>query len=828
MATWSHFLSDPSQAKQVSDCFRTTSIPASTSTSLGVVVSPDNFDPLTESVVLRTLSSEMPVTQIPKPVVDATEPNPIPRRNLMEAFEELHIKPTDTPAFKTSKKEETLRNSIVSPTGVSDLESPPETTNESLSRQSSSVVTPEKEESRTSVPSFQLHPKLKRELSDALVNRVSFYAVIHDINKEATSMAANDDSGYHRNPEEMHEEHDPLVVAVNGPPSEALGPSNSILQSALIDEERWLLDAIDCRSKEESRSISACPPTFLQAIGERDYENPLTSLSNGSRTQLWKPSRSWWEAKSGKNPWIEPKSHNKRWRYLWPLIHYHKFLARCIKKLKRNGVDVKTSVSPVSVFLREEVCAVSDHLASVSMFDSDEWMHCLEFFHGWVPSDSESEALIREMVASLCLRPILEPGDVDSPLLRSQIDEQYLRAMATARAQMAGSMAQEERQPRSGKPHTSSKSRKSRDEAKINPVQPMILHTMGRQPPVYPRQSNGNLSRTPGRMSGTSPSGGSQSRPWGYIPDSAQWWGNNWGHGGFFADDGSVHSGPAAENYPHPYDISPYDGPIQQAPYYPPMMYPQHAVGPGQMPVPFDPIMHDRQSVYGVPAPDQWGNQPIPNMSATERTMPGTPSAAVSTHESQEFNAQMDCNRPLAAPQMSMEQSPFKFNAHQVPMSPYWGHLDHATLAMMGIASPQGGGASPQTPARGLHTNAEDMAQQPENNAYAINAQPLLLRQQYYGFAGYGAREGYGPPSPATQFMMSPQASFAYSYGYGTSPRNPTSHRKRHGSSPHLNEQGSLESNNNSASSMTPTRGMSDSNRASPQPGGPGDRAERS
>ena len=70
-------------------------------------------------------------------------------------------------------------------------------------------------------------------------------------------------------------------------------------------------------------------------------------------------------------------------RYLWPLIHYHKFLAKCIKKLKRNGVDVKTSVSPVAVFLREEVCAVSDHLASVSLFTSEEWMDCLVHFNGW-------------------------------------------------------------------------------------------------------------------------------------------------------------------------------------------------------------------------------------------------------------------------------------------------------------------------------------------------------------------------------------------------------------------------------------------------------------
>ena len=44
----------------------------------------------------------------------------------------------------------------------------------------------------------------------------------------------------------------------------------------------------------------------------------------------------------------------------------------------------------------------------------------------------------------------------------------------------------------------------------------------------------------------------------------------------------------------------------------------------------------------------------------------------------------------------------------------------------------------------------------------------------------YGNAEGYGPPSPATQFMMSPQANFSYNYGYGFSPvRQPASTQKR-------------------------------------------------
>jgi len=187
----------------------------------------------------------------------------------------------------------------------------------------------------TTIPLFSLHTDLKRDLSQALVNRVSFFAVIHDINKEATAMAANDDSGLivrANNGEDaaLTEQSSPLVEAVNGPALTATingtDPNSNglvmvdsdMLQVAMIDEEKWLLSAIEARGDDECRPIQACPPTFSQAMGEREYENPLTSLSSGSRTQLWKPSRSWWEAKSGKNPWIEPKSHNKRWRYVLP------------------------------------------------------------------------------------------------------------------------------------------------------------------------------------------------------------------------------------------------------------------------------------------------------------------------------------------------------------------------------------------------------------------------------------------------------------------------------------------------------------------------------
>jgi len=186
-------------------------------------------------------------------------------------------------------------------------------------------------------PYLDLHPDLRRDLSQALVNRVSFYAIIHDINKEASAMASNDVlqqvvspggvGGGNGGGGNEQEERSPLVVA-------ALGGDAALVQqeaaaTALIDEEEWLLTTIASRSHEdelESRGGGsagsgnpashhrACPDTFLQAMGEKEYENPVASLAGNTRTQLWKPSRSWWEAKSGKNPWIEPSSHNKRWR----------------------------------------------------------------------------------------------------------------------------------------------------------------------------------------------------------------------------------------------------------------------------------------------------------------------------------------------------------------------------------------------------------------------------------------------------------------------------------------------------------------------------------
>ena len=160
---------------------------------------------------------------------------------------------------------------------------------------------------RISLPEFHLAPALTAALSTGLVSRVSFYSVVRDINAEASSCLSTDPLGRE-------------VVAGDGRIHVHPSPeeeSKSILlgkgcrfSNSLLDEEWFLLSAIASRSIEEVESNSdQLLPTFAEAMGETVEE------STGSRTQLWKPGRSWWEAKSGKNPWVEPVVHNNRWRY---------------------------------------------------------------------------------------------------------------------------------------------------------------------------------------------------------------------------------------------------------------------------------------------------------------------------------------------------------------------------------------------------------------------------------------------------------------------------------------------------------------------------------
>lgn len=622
-------------------------------------------------------------------------PEQEPRRNLTKAFEALCIVSPD----ETIKEEKTdiFESSIVSPTGVTDL-----------SHATDGVL----KFGSSDVPEVTLHPDLRLNLSSYCIGRVSCYSIVHDINKEAVSMSTHDPLLQQCQDTESIS---PMVLTARG-----IVPQTYHVEAtpelAVIDEEKWLLAAIADRSSDEtSGSISSqCPATFLQAMGEKEYD--VNSHTNATtRTQLWKPSRSWWEAKSGKNPWIEPASHNKRWRYLWPLIHYHKFLHKCIKKLKRNAVDVKLSVSPVSVFLREEVCAVSDHLAAVSLFGSDEWMDCLQHFIGWTVLDTAAVSVYQNFVVGLPLRSLAEPGDVDSPVLRNQIDEAFLRTMAVQRDQLRDSTVLLNPSVTSSK--TTSHPATASTAAVSGP------------PPVYPRPLP-----VPRQIHGVR-------RPR-YYPNGWYGWEN------MPQDTSSVHSELSANSYAQP----PYDPQaVQHAHYHQPPMYLPHAAYYHPVPPPgaTGTSDHSNSTGGGYTYPDQYGGWMDPAMAYSMH------------HHPQHYYAPsyppVPANTtpvPVAA-----ESSPFKYDPENSnSMSPYWSHLDQATLAM-GLATPAK--VSPSTPRR-RHCEREEEDDDVYPGFCTVQG-PLLRQQQYYGPDAV-------PPSPATQFMMSPQASFAYNYGYGFSP----------------------------------------------------------
>ena len=430
------------------------------------------------------------------------------------------------------------------------------------------------------------------------------------------------------------------------------------------------------------------------------------------------------------------------YRYLWPLIHYHKFLAKCIKKLKRNGIEVKQSVSPVCVFLREEVCAVSDHLAAVSLFDSEEWMACLQYFNGWIVMTTEAEAIYRTFIAQLPLRSLHEPGDVNSPLLRSQIDESFLRTMVAQREQL-GETASSGRKPPPA-------------------------------PPAAPPNNDGGASTRPPLAYSSSTKASVPKQIHGVRrPRYYAWWNGNPPPDGY-GENSSVQSGISFESFPHPppahyhHAHHPHD--------YHHGMYPPH------------PPVHPHYAHYGVPPPPppyaaepstqatvysanysggmyDWSNTD-PSLygygargTLMEGYYPTPPSPGYYPHPSPPLP-----ETPTAVPHVQTV-SPAADGTEQPSTmeSPYWQHIDEATLAM--VATP----SVPSTPS---------VLSTPRKKNEAVMGDALngatapLVRQQYYHPPNFG----YAPPSPATQFMMSqtPQASgFPYKYGSPNRSRTP-------------------------------------------------------
>jgi hypothetical protein len=227
------------------------------------------------------------------------------------------------------------------------------------------------------------------------------------------------------------------------------------------------------------------------------------------------------------------------------------------------------------------------------------------------------------------------------------------------------------------------------------------------------------------------------------VYHNGQWWGNGWAP--HVADENtSVHSALSGDSYPFGYPPAHYDpnfyNGMYQMPYHPPEHPPEHSPAgsyPGAYyPPGFDPYNNPE---HALAANSGWYGHYDPSMMygvPPGEVAPATPGGSPPRHDA-----------PVE------QQTPHQGDSSQIPMSPFWGHMDyqmHTTLAHAGIVTPHKA-PPPSTPHRKDGEEKKDVEE--------IDAQPLLINNNvhYQPYSQmYG--EAYVPPSPATQFMMSPQA----------------------------------------------------------------------
>lgn len=89
-------------------------------------------------------------------------------------------------------------------------------------------------------------------------------------------------------------------------------------------------------------------------------------------------------------------------------------------------MDVDESNAPLPTFLKDEVCSIAYHLATVSRYDSEQWEDCLTNFEHWADINPTAEKGLRKFIEELPLRIAGERDDADCPLLKDQIAGRHL------------------------------------------------------------------------------------------------------------------------------------------------------------------------------------------------------------------------------------------------------------------------------------------------------------------------------------------------------------------------------------------------------------------
>lgn len=266
--------------------------------------------------------------------------------------------------------------------------------------------------------------------------------------------------------------------------------------------------------------------------------------------------------------------------------------------------------------------------------------------------------------------------------------------------------------------------------------------------------------QVPKQVDGQSPTGLRRPR-WGY-PHPGQWWGHGWVHPPQYpyGDDTSVQSALSGDSYSQFYnEYGVYPGARPGAPMYHhhQAIIPPHSAAPsehsdasngcesGYHDPAFYPAVDPYGSTHSLASAPVWHMNP--NVTYADGTgymmhpgpscVPGSPHGAQSMYhqqptveESTEYdNAEDTDYYPTEQP---------SYDQMHVPMSPYWGHLDH--VAMMGLATPQGLKTPAATPSRKgqqtpNHGGDPKEGEEKEGEGYYNNTKPIVLRQpHYFGF----------------------------------------------------------------------------------------------
>ena len=423
------------------------------------------------------------------------------------------------------------------------------------------------------------------------------------------------------------------------------------------------------------------------------------------------------------------------YRYLWPLIHYHKFIAKCIKKLKRNGIDVKTSPSAVSLFLRQEVCNVSDHLAFMSKYDSEEWTSALSHFVGWTDHDPNVEETLRALVAIQRLMGVAQTSDGQSSLLRSQIDDTILKAMQAAKDE-AGRDAYDYNKDVSARhlANTKSQAHNNGDGDASSHQNSYSAHDNSRNSSGWVDEEHLRSAIVENKKQTINDA--SWSNRSGYRP-----------HPPPYPHDQGMYGRQFEQHppYEHGYPGQGYGGAMNSQYYHPPHPHSHHYDGfHGQYPP--HPHHHMGMSYHN----EHYGQ---PQQYFDGGGYYHHPPSDGSFHEGMVFDNTMHTQDHHYLPP-SMAQTPSRYQGNgmhphgaQYPASPYWGHLNISQLP--GIAASPSIHVTPSKPPRGNHSKQFSKQRQQQQQGTGIDgkAKSLLMFHQ----------TSHQTNSPASRFVMSPQ-----------------------------------------------------------------------